>query len=268
VLNIEPEVQDRPGAIQEFLPQGQVAFENVTFGYGDPVLKGINFVAEPGQTVAILGTTGSGKTSLIHLIPRFYDINGGCVTIDGVDVRDFSQSALRAHVGIALQEAVLFSGTIAENIRFGAPNATDTEVEAAACAAQAHEFVAKLPEGYNTLIGQRGVNLSGGQKQRLAIARALIRRPVILILDDSTSAVDVETESRMQQGMVEMMKGRTLIVVAQRISTVLNADKILVLENGRLVAAGTHAELMNSSPIYRQIYDSQLGEPGHVPTTP
>ena len=268
VLNSVPEVRDRLDAISDFQAQGLVAFENVAFGYGAPVLKDISFVAEPGQTVAILGTTGSGKTSLVHLIPRFYDVTAGRVTIDGIDVRDLTQAALRANIGISLQEAVLFSGTITENIRQGRADALPTEIEAAARAAQAQSFISGLPEGYDTKVGQRGVNLSGGQKQRLAIARALVRQPTILILDDSTSAVDMETENLLQQELSVIMKGRTSFVVAQRISTVLNANKILVLDNGRLVAEGTHAELIDSSSVYRQIYESQLGEPGHVSTTP
>lgn len=267
VLNSVPDVRDCPDALQEFHPQGRVAFENVTFGYGEPVLKEVSFVAEPGQTIAILGTTGSGKTSLVHLIPRFYDVTAGRVTIDGIDVRDIAQVALRAHIGIALQEAVLFSGTITENIRQGNLNAADDTVKAAARAAQADEFIADLPEAYATRLGQRGVNLSGGQKQRMSIARALIRKPTILILDDSTSAVDVETESSIQDALATLMKGRTSFVVAQRISTVLNADKILVLDDGRLVAEGTHQSLIRSSPIYCQIYESQLGEPDHVAGT-
>ncbi len=265
VLDSQPDLVDRVGAIQEFHPQGRVAFEHVTFGYGEPVLKDVSFVAEPGQTVAILGATGSGKTSLVYLIPRFYDVTAGRVTIDGVDVRDLSQAALRACVGIALQEAVLFSGTIADNIRYGRLDASDDEIIAAASRAQVDEFVGSLPEAYHTSLGQRGVNLSGGQKQRLAIARALVRKPAILILDDSTSAVDVETESRIQQELAVLMKGRTSFIVAQRISTVLSADTILILDDGRLVAQGTHQELIVSSPIYRQIYVSQLGEPSHVP---
>jgi len=265
ILNSLPTVQDRPNALQDFHPHGRVAFENVTFGYGEPVLKDISFVAEPGQTIAILGTTGSGKSSLVHLIPRFYDVTSGRVTIDGVDVRDVAQSALRSQIGVALQEAVLFSGTIAENIRQGNLRANVDEVKDAARAAQAHEFIAGLPEGYETQLGQRGVNLSGGQKQRLSIARALIRKPPILILDDSTSAVDVETESQIQEALATLMKGRTSFIVAQRISTVLNADKILVIDDGHLVAEGPHRALIQSSPIYRQIYESQLGEPDYVP---
>ncbi len=264
VLNTVPTVQDRPQAQQTFQPQGRVAFEHVTFGYGEPVLKDVSFVAEPGQTVAILGTTGSGKTSLVHLIPRFYDVTDGRVTIDGIDVRDIRQDVLRARIGIALQEAVLFSGSIAENIRQGALQADNQAVQAAAQAAQAHDFIRNLPEEYATYLGQRGINLSGGQKQRTAIARALVRQPTILILDDSTSAVDVETETRIQAALVELMRGRTSFIVAQRISTVLNADKILVLDDGRLVAEGTHHTLIQSSPIYRQIYESQLGDPSHV----
>jgi ATP-binding cassette subfamily B protein len=263
VLHSEPLIKNRPNALDTFSPQGRVAFENVTFSYNghthDEVLRDVNFVAEPGQTVAILGATGSGKSSLIHLIPRFYDVTRGRVTIDGVDVREISQTVLRQNIGIALQESVLFSGTIRDNIRYGRPDATDEEVMAAAKAAQAHDFISQFPDGYDTVLGQRGVNLSGGQKQRLAIARALITQPAVLILDDSTSAVDVETETKIQDALVDLMRGRTSFVIAQRISTVLNADKILVLDNGAIAAAGTHRELLTASPIYREIYNSQLG---------
>ncbi len=249
-------------------PAGRVSFENVTFAYNgngaDPVLKGVTFTAEPGQTVAILGTTGAGKSSLVHLIPRFYDVNGGRVCIDGVDVREMRQEDLRRRIGVALQEVVLFSGTIRDNVRYGRTGASDEEVIAAAKAAQAHDFILSFPEGYDTELGQRGVNLSGGQKQRIAIARALLLQPSILILDDSTSAVDVETESKIQDALEEIMKKRpearlTSFIIAQRISTVLKADKILVLDDGQIAAQGTHRELMQSSPIYREIYESQLG---------
>jgi ATP-binding cassette subfamily B protein len=223
------------------------------------VLKGVSFVAEPGQTVALLGTTGAGKSSLVHLIPRFYDVTSGCITVDGRDVRDFDLSTLRREIGIALQETVLFSGSIRDNIRYGRPDAPDEEVIAAAQAAQAHEFILSMPDGYDTILGQRGVNLSGGQKQRIAIARALLLKPSILILDDSTSAVDVETETKIQTALETIMKDRTSFVIAQRISTVLNADKILVLDDGQIAAEGTHRELLANSPIYREIYDSQLG---------
>lgn len=289
VLVSAPTVQTKPGALTDFAPCGRVAFENVTFSYdregrdlvlgggtgdnGGPPTRlsdspelvagssqaGISFVAEPGQTVAVLGATGAGKSSLVHLIPRFYDVTGGRVTLDGVDVRDLDETALRRNIGIALQESVLFSGTIRDNIRYGRPDATDEEVIAAAKAAQAHDFITEFPDGYDTVVGQRGVNLSGGQKQRIAIARALLVQPAVLILDDSTSSVDVETETKIQEALEGIMKDRTSFVIAQRISTVLNADKILVLDDGRVVAEGTHRELLASSPVYREIYDSQLG---------
>jgi len=264
VLDSEPEIQDRPNAIAPRAPQGRVAFDRVTFtynrdGHEDPVLKGLDFMAEPGQTVAILGATGSGKSSLVHLIPRFYDVAEGRVTIDGVDVRDMDNEALRRTIGIALQESVLFSGTIRDNIRYGRPDATDEEVIAVARAAQAHGFITEFPDGYDTVVGQRGVNLSGGQRQRIAIARALLTRPAVLILDDSTSSVDVETETEIQNALEELMRDRTSFVIAQRISTVLNADKILVLDDGMVAAQGTHRDLLVSSPIYREIYESQLG---------
>ena len=263
VLESQPKVRNRSDALREFSLQGRVVFENVTFNYegneGDPVLKGVSFVAEPGQTVALLGTTGAGKSSLVHLIPRFYDVSSGRVTIDGRDVRDLDQACLRRHIGIALQETVLFSGSIRDNIRYGCPDAPDKEVIAAAKAAQAHDYILSLPDGYDTVLGQRGVNLSGGQKQRIAIARALLIKPIILILDDSTSAVDVETETRIQAALETIMKNRTSFVIAQRISTVLNADKILVLDDGQIVAEGTHRQLLADSPIYCDIYSSQLG---------
>jgi len=266
VLDSTAEVQDRPEA--QSLPHvtGRVAFEEVCFSYNqgcdEPVLKDVNLVAEPGQTVAILGATGSGKSSLIHLIPRFYDADGGSVTLDGVDVRDIPLDELRAQVGIALQEAVLFSGTVRGNISYGRPDATEEEVIAAAKAAQAHGFITAFPDGYDTAVGQRGVNLSGGQKQRIAIARALLVQPKVLILDDSTSSVDVETEAKIQAVLETLMAERTSFVIAQRISTVLGADKIVVLDQGQIAAEGTHAELMASSPIYQEIYESQLGDGG------
>jgi ATP-binding cassette subfamily B protein len=268
VLNNEPDIQDKPNALTSFAPQGRVVFEKVTFSYDsdghDPVLKGISFVAEPGQTVAVLGATGSGKSSLIHLIPRFYDVTGGKITIDGADVRDLGEAALRRNIGIALQESVLFTGTIRDNIRYGRPDATDEEVIAAAKAAQAHDFISQFPNGYDSEVGQRGVNLSGGQKQRIAIARALLVQPTVLILDDSTSSVDVETEVKIQDALENLMQNRasqntgTVFVIAQRISTVLKADKILVLDDGRIAAEGRHSELLASSPIYREIAEGQL----------
>lgn len=264
VLDAEPEVQEIPNAGR--LPEdirGEVVFRDVSFQYQGSssavVLDGINLRAEPGQTVAILGATGAGKTTLVNLIPRFYDVTQGQITIDGVDIRSLQQDSLLAHVGIVPQESVLFSGSVRDNIRYGRPQASDEEVTAAARAAQAHEFILDLPNGYDTRVEERGVNLSGGQKQRIAIARALITQPKILILDDSTSSVDVETETEIQNALETYLHGRTSFVVAQRISTVLNADKIIVLEKGHIAAQGTHAELMRTSPIYQEIYDSQLG---------
>jgi ATP-binding cassette subfamily B multidrug efflux pump len=264
VLETIPEVQDDAEAPD--LPvsaQPRIRFENVGFHYNGTtettVLEGINLIAEPGQTVAILGATGAGKSTLISLVPRFYDTTEGRVLIDGTDIRGVRQDSLLAQIGIVPQESVLFSGTIRDNIRYGRPEASDEEVEAAAQAAQAHEFILDLPAGYDTRVEERGVNLSGGQKQRLAIARALLLRPSILILDDSTSAVDVETETKIQAALTEIMKDRTSLVVAQRISTVLKADKIVVIDKGRIAAEGTHRELMQSSPIYQEIYASQLG---------
>jgi ATP-binding cassette subfamily B multidrug efflux pump len=268
VLDSEPEVQDRTSALAPERIAGRVVFENVGFSYhddgGDPVLRDVSFTAEPGETVAILGSTGSGKSSLINLIPRFYDATSGRVTVDGVDVRDLDMKTLRSRIGISLQDVVLFSGTIRENIRYGKPDATEEEVVRAAKAAQAHDFITGFPDGYDTMVGQRGVNLSGGQKQRIAIARALLMKPSILILDDSTSAVDVETETRIEAALEEQLKDTTSFVIAQRISTVLKADKILVLDNGLIAAEGNHSQLMETSPIYREIYDSQLGNGGAV----
>ncbi len=264
ILDTDPEVQDVHNALP--LPetaQARVEFKDVDFHYNGNsetiVLESINLVAEPGETVAVLGATGAGKSSLISLVPRFYDPTRGQILIDGVDIRTIQQDSLLSHVAIVPQETILFSGSIAENIRFGRPKASDEEVVAAAKAAQAHDFILQLPNGYETHVEERGANLSGGQKQRIAIARALIAQPKILILDDSTSSVDVETETKIQGALEEIMQGRTSFVVAQRISTVLNADKIVVIDMGKIVAQGTHAELMQTSPIYQEIYDSQLG---------
>ena len=262
VLASVPELPARPDAIADFAPIGRVSFEDVSFRYRgdepDAVLTNVSFVAEPGETIAVLGATGAGKSSLVGLIPRFYDASAGRVTIDGVDVRSIADTALRARIGVALQEAVLFSGTIRDNIRYGRPTASDDEVVAAARVAQAHDFISRFPDAYDTIVGQRGVNLSGGQKQRIAIARALLVEPAILILDDSTSAVDVETEARIQAGLARRDQPQTRFIVAQRISSVLGADKILVLDDGEIVAAGRHDELLMASPIYREIYESQM----------
>jgi len=264
VLDAAPEV---PASLTpQRLPtpsENRVIFENVDFHYNGnthlPVLEDICLSAEPGQTVAILGATGSGKTSLINLIPRFYDTTNGQVSVDGVNVRDLAEEDVLAHIAVVPQETILFTGTIRDNLCYGRPDATDEEIIAAAKAAQAHDFIEEMPDGYNTRVEERGSNLSGGQKQRIAIARALVTHPDILILDDSTSAVDVETESKIQSALLQILRGRTCFVVAQRISTVLNADKIVVLDRGRIAAEGTHAELLKSSKIYQEIYDSQLG---------
>ncbi len=263
IIDSEPKVQDKSDAKQLTDVKGRVAFEDVSFSYSgdfnEPVLQNINLEAEPGQTIALLGATGSGKSTIIDLIPRFYDVTKGRLTVDGVDVRDVTLESLRSNIGVALQEAILFSGNIRDNIRYGKPDASEEEVVAAAKAAQADEFIMSFPQGYDTDVGERGAGLSGGQKQRISIARALLVQPKILILDDSTSSVDVETEAKIQEQLDRIMKNRTSFIIAQRISTVLKADKIVVLDKGRIVAEGTHGELMKTSPIYAEIYDSQLG---------
>ena len=261
VLDAENDVKELPGA--KALPpvQGRVEFKDVSFKFaGDqqPVLSHISLVAEPGQTIAIMGKTGSGKSSIINLIPRFYDPNQGQVLIDGIDVKTITLDSLRGSIGTVLQDNILFSGSIRDNIAYGKPDATLEDVIAAAKAAQAHDFITAMPDGYNGLVGERGVGLSGGQKQRVAIARALLINPRILILDDSTSAVDAETEFQIQQALDKLMKGRTTFVIAQRISTVRDADKIVLLDNGRIAAQGTHEELLESSPLYGEIIDSQF----------
>ncbi len=261
VVDARSEVEDRPGAIPLPALEGRVTFEEVSFRYvggQEDVIQEVSFMVEPGQTVAILGQTGAGKSSIINLIPRFYDVTDGKVLIDGHDVRAVQLDSLRKQVGIVLQETTLFSGTIRENIAYGRPDADDEQVIHAAQAAQAHEFITELPDGYDTLVGERGVGLSGGQKQRVAIARALLVDPRILILDDSTSSVDAETEYKIQQALEGLMQGRTSFVIAQRISTVRNADKILLLGEGRLVAQGTHQELMESSELYVEILETQF----------
>ena len=241
-----------------------VAFEGVTMRYGDadadPVLRDISFEAMPGETVAVLGATGSGKSSLVHLIARFYDVSEGRVTIDGVDVRRWDERALRAAVAVVPQETVLFSGSIADNIRYGRPEAPQDEIEAVAEIAQAHDFTCDMPDGYETELSQRGANLSGGQKQRIAIARALLMRSPILILDDCTSAVDVETEARILDGLLAGEAARTCFIVTQRVATAMTAHRILLLDDGKIAAQGSHAELMATSPLYRDIVQSQAPE--------
>ncbi len=266
VLDTEPEVKPAADTVSLDRIGGRVVFEDVCFSYdgdcGEMVLKDVDLTAEPGQTVALLGATGAGKSTLVHLIPRFYDADRGRVMVDGVDVRELPLHQLRTHVGVALQEPVLFTGTIRDNIRYGRPDALESEVIEAAKAAQAHDFITSFPDGYDTEVGQRGVNLSGGQKQRIAIARALLVHPEVLILDASTSNVDVKTEIEIESALEQLMDGATTFVIAQRVSSVLTADKIVVLERGEVVAVGTHEELMESSEIYQEIYRSQLGDGG------
>jgi len=261
VLDTQSEVVEKPDA--QALPaiEGELVFENVSFRYfesGDLVLDDVSFRAAPGQVVALLGATGSGKSTIINLIPRFYDVSEGQVAVDGMDIRDVSIDSLRSQIGIVFQETTLFAGTIKENIAFGRTDASMEEIVAAAQAAEAHDFITEFPDGYETDVGERGVTLSGGQKQRIAIARALLLDPRILILDDSTSSVDFETELRIQKALDRLMEGRTSFVIAQRIATVLNADQILVLDAGQIVAQGVHEELMRDSEIYADIYSSQL----------
>ena len=260
IVDAPNEISDRPGARVLDVVQGEVAFEQVSFGYRDeqPILQEVSFRVAPGRSVALIGPTGSGKSTLINLIPRFYDATSGRVLIDGHDVRDLTQESLRHHIGIVLQDSFLFSATIAENIAYGRPDASQEEIETAARAARAHDFILSFPDGYATEVGERGVTLSGGQKQRVAIARALLRDPRILILDDSTSSVDTETEHLIQQALARLMEGRTTFIIAQRLLTLKNADQILVLDRGQIVERGQHAELLARDGLYRQIYDLQL----------
>jgi ATP-binding cassette subfamily B protein len=264
ILDAPIDIADAPHAAALSVREGRVVFDAVSFRYegaaGEPVLQEVSLSAEPGQTVAILGSTGSGKSTLVGLIPRFHEVTSGHVLVDDVDVRDYPLAMLRGGIGMVLQESLLFTGTIRDNIRWGREDATEEEILEAARAAQAHEFVTRFPDGYDTVLGQGGVNLSGGQKQRLAIARALVRRPAILILDDSTSAVDMGTEARIQASLRSPSHRCTCFIIAQRISTVMAADRIVVLENGRVDASGTHRDLLTASAVYREICASQLGE--------
>jgi ATP-binding cassette subfamily B protein len=261
ILDAHSDVADKPDAVTLPAVSGDVRFENVTFRYfsgGDPVLKDVSFEAKPGERIALLGATGSGKSTIINLLPRFYDPTEGRITIDGYDLRDLRLDSLRKQIGIVLQETTLFSGTIRENIAFGRPDASDEDIIADSTAAQAHDFIMSFPDGYDTHVGERGTTLSGGQKQRVAIARALLLDPRILILDDSTSSVDLTTEGLIQVALDHLMLGRTSFVIAQRIGTVMSADKILVLDKGQVVAQGKHADLMENEPLYAEIYNSQI----------
>ena len=262
VLDTEPVIQDSPHAIALENPAGHVRFEHVSFAYGEgpEVLRDIVIDAAPGKVVALLGATGSGKSTLLNLLPRFYDVTAGRVTVDGHDVRDLRYLSLRGHIGFVLQDVFLFNATLRENIAFGIPDATEERIIAAAKVARLHEFASALPDGYETWVGERGVTLSGGQKQRVAIARTILRDPRILILDDSTSSVDMETEYLIQEALEVVMRGRTTFVVASRLRTVKRADEILVLERGRIVERGTHESLLAKNGAYRRLYDVQLRE--------
>ena len=275
VLDTNPALKIAPAPHQAKRIQGYVKFDDVSYHYstrsnghgdspnrisGDDVLNHVSFEVKPGQQVALLGATGSGKSTLVSLIPRFYDVTGGKVLVDGVDVRDWSPDSLRSQIGMVLQESTLFSGTVRDNIAYGNPSVSLEDVISAAQAAQAHDFILAMPDGYDSVIEAGGANLSGGQKQRISIARALLIEPGILVFDDSTSAVDMETEFKIQEALEKLQADRTTFIIAQRITSVLNADQILILDRGQIVAKGTHDQLLQSSPIYQEIYRSQLGE--------
>ncbi len=264
VLSTEPSVEDKPGAGEQALPapRGQVEFRDVSFKYvatgtGDDVLSHISFTVKPGQFVAIVGGTGTGKSTLVNLIPRFYDVTGGSVLVDGMDVRDYPLEELRSRIGMVLQTNVLFTGTIRENLLWGRPDATEEEMIQAAKDAQAYDFIMSFPEGFDTVLTQGGTNVSGGQKQRLCIARAMLRKPAILILDDSTSAVDSATEAAIRESFAKNLKDTTVIIIAQRISSVQYADEILILDDDHIAGQGTHEELLANNAIYQEIYQSQ-----------
>ena len=260
ILDAESSIRDKPNAVELTKTQGRVRFDGVSFGYDAlaPVLRDINIDAQPGQVIALMGPTGSGKTTVVQLMPRFYDVTAGSITIDGHDIRDLTLTSLREAIGIVQQDVFLFSATIRDNIAYGAVNATDEEVVTAAQEAHIHEFIEGLPDGYDTWVGERGITLSGGQKQRVAIARTLLLDPKILILDDSTSSVDTQTEYQIQQSMTRVMEGRTTFVIAQRLRTVKMADEIIVLQDGEIVERGKHDELLAKDGIYREIYDLEL----------
>jgi len=265
VVDAKVEIRDRPGAVPFEICSGRITFENVSFRYPGATteaLKGVSFETKPKELIAVLGMTASGKSTIMNLIPRFYDVTTGAVRIDGRDVRDLTLASLRSHIGIVFQETTLFSGTLRENIAYAKPNATLEQVIEAATTAQIHDFIAALPDGYETIVGERGVGLSGGQKQRVAIARTLLTDYSILILDDSTSAVDAQTASQIQAALDDLMRRRACVtfVVAQRISTVQNADRIFLMDKGQLMAQGTHEELMQTSPLYGAILESQMAQ--------
>ena len=259
VLDTDVDIVNPENAFKPTDPKGEIEFKNVSFGYNDgiDILSDISFKAKPGSIVGIIGSTGCGKSSLVNLIPRLYDVTGGEILVDGVNVKNYDLEALRELTGVVLQKNVLFTGTIKENIKWGNPNATDEEIIAACKAAQAHDFIMSQPDGYDTVLAQGGLNLSGGQKQRLCIARAIIKQPKILILDDSTSAVDTATEAKIRECFYNELKDTTVLIIAQRISSVAEADEIVVLDDGKIDSIGTHDELMQTSEIYQEIYKTQ-----------
>jgi ATP-binding cassette subfamily B multidrug efflux pump len=262
IMDIPVDVEDTAGAAYLVIEKGEVEFKNVTFGYVSdrPVLRNVSFKVKPGERIAILGATGSGKTSLVYLVPRFYDVNSGSILIDGKDVRSYRLSSLRRQIGLVLQDVFIFTGTIKDNIAFGRPDASMEDIVSVARLARIHDFIMTLPDGYNTIVSERGVTLSGGQRQRVTIARALLAQPKILILDDALSFVDAKTEKEIQDALEEAMKGKTSFVIAQRLSTIKNADKIMVLDNGEIAEFGTHGELVARSSLYRRIYETQFLE--------
>lgn len=263
VLQTVADIKDPTVTSSEEGVQGQVEFKDVTFSYPGaemPAIENISFKMKPGEVTAIIGGTGSGKSTLINLIPRFYDVDSGAVLINGVDIRQLTQERLRKKIGFVPQQAVLFTGSISENIRYGKEDATDDEVQHAATIAQAAEFITPMENGYNAMIAQGGTNVSGGQKQRLSIARALVRKPEIYIFDDSFSALDFKTDAKLRAALKEETGDSTLLIVAQRVSTIMDADQIIVLDHGRIVGIGAHKELLENCPVYREIVLSQLSE--------
>jgi ATP-binding cassette subfamily B protein len=261
VLDVAPEITDPVAPRLPAERRGRVEFDHVTFSYPgaeEPALCDVTFSAEPGEVTAIIGSTGSGKSTLVNLIPRFYDVQAGRVLVDGVDVRDIRQPELRSRIGLVPQRAVLFSGTIGDNIRYGKPDASAEEIEHAAEVAQASPFVSAMPEGFESVIAQGGINLSGGQKQRLAIARALVRRPDVYIFDDSFSALDFATDARLRAALRRETGGATVFIISQRVGTIMDADRIVVLDEGRVVGIGRHEELLSACHVYREIVESQL----------